>query len=73
MDSQLNKGTALFLLGAAAGAVAAALTTPRTGREVRHRIKDALHDTKAQAVDKVGSLEEELRDRGIQLVDKVKS
>ena len=60
-NSSLGTGILLFLLGAAAGAVVVALTTPRTGPDLRSDIKDlsARLKRRAKAAGMGGCCEEE--------------
>ncbi len=52
------KGLSTFLLGAAVGAVAAALLTPTTGEELRARIKAILQKHGIIAADDIDELVE---------------
>lgn len=52
------KGLCTFLLGAAVGAVAAALLTPTTGEELRARIKVILQKHGIIAADDINELVE---------------
>ena len=55
-----------FLAGAAVGAIAVALTTPKTGPELRDNLKDLSRQAKAKAgvlADEAGSAWDDLKDR----------
>lgn len=62
-------GVALLLLGFAAGAIAAALMTPKTGKQLRRSLRRKLDDAR----DAVGDLTEQAGDwveKGSDLADK---
>ena len=62
-------GLALLLIGFAAGAISAALMTPKTGKQMRRSLRRKLDD----AVDSVGDWREQagdLMDKGSDLADK---
>jgi len=50
-NGNLGTGLLLFLLGAAAGAVVVALTTPKNGSDLRSDIKDLVGRLKCKAKD----------------------
>ena len=57
-NSSLGTGILLFLLGAAAGAVVVALTTPKTGTDLRSDIRDLSSRVRRRARAAMGSCEE---------------
>jgi hypothetical protein len=57
-NSSLGTGILLFLLGAAAGAVVVALTTPKTGPDLRSDIRDLSARLKRRAKTAMGTCEE---------------
>jgi gas vesicle protein len=62
-------GFALLLIGFAAGAIAAALMTPKTGKQMRRQLKRKLDDAR----DSMGDLREQAGDwveKGSDLADK---
>lgn len=59
---QTNKGTVLFMLGMATGALAFALTTPHSGKEIRDRVKDSLRKKRSKAEITGQNIEENLKD-----------
>ncbi len=62
MEQQMSKGTAMFLLGALTGAFALAITTPRSGREVRERVKDSIRKARHKTDETIHDIEENLKD-----------
>jgi gas vesicle protein len=58
-SNNLGTGILLFLLGAAAGAVVVALTTPKTGPDLRSDIRDLSARLKRRAKAMGGCCEEE--------------
>jgi hypothetical protein len=57
-NSSLGTGILLFLLGAAAGAVVVALTTPKTGPDLRTDLRDFSGRLKRRARAAMGKCEE---------------
>ena len=59
-SSNLGKMAGIAALSAAAGAVAAAMLTPKSGRELRGNIKNKAHDLSNKAKDEVDKVDKKV-------------
>lgn len=72
MSSNTGNTTMAFLLGAAAGGLAALLLAPRSGEETRKRLKDSAEEIYEQGEEKVKSASSQVRERASDVGESVK-
>ena len=72
MSSNNDHTVMAFILGAAAGGLAALLLAPESGRDTRRRLRDGAEDYYDRGSDRVRELAGDTRDRASDVSDTVK-